>query len=70
MKVDKSILAQLKGYEAAATPGPWTALGHELYYGKIAVGVTHQQIPTEADARLIAVMRSWIKDIIGQCEGV
>jgi hypothetical protein len=49
--------------DAAARPGPWEANGNELYYGKPGPRVCHQQIPFAPDAALMAVARSWIKDL-------
>ena len=50
--------------ELDATPGPWTAIGCELYYGQEVSGSRHQQLVKAEDARFIAVMRNWIKDIL------
>lgn len=64
-RVNEEILCQIDGYEAAADPGPWFAQGQELYYGNPGSRTTsHQQIGRESNAILIAVLRSWIKDLI------
>lgn len=36
------------------SPGPWHRVGNEVYYGMLNGKTVHQQIPREADARLIA----------------
>jgi hypothetical protein len=62
------VIRQLRRLEAAATPGPWTAVGHELYYGREAAGVDHQQMPLAADAALVACVRSWLPELLAALE--
>lgn len=68
MTID-DVMRHLAALEKSATPGPWMANDHELYYGPMgARGVHHQQISSAADAALIAVMRSWLVDLLNECQ--
>lgn len=65
--IPQEVLTQMRGYEAAATPGPWTAEGNWLHFGN-GPGHTQIHLDSQQDAALIALMRSWIKDLIEYAE--
>lgn len=63
--ISDDIRRQIEGYEAQATPGPWTAVGKWLWLGGPDPATTHGvEFPTAEDARLVAVLRSWAKDLL------
>lgn len=58
------IIRQIRGYEKAATAAKWTARGNELYYSD----GRKQTFDCAEDARLVAVMRDWLTDLLDVAE--
>lgn len=70
MRIPYHILVQLRLMNGVATPGPWVASRGELFCGHITPGVPHHHFANADDAALIAVMRTWLPEIIADLEGL
>jgi hypothetical protein len=46
---------------------PWVAVGTELYYGPVAAGTRHQQMPSQADAEFIVRAVNSHDDLLTVC---